>query len=159
MMNLLIRFNADDTHAAVSATIAKSAYGGAHLLRPGESYRGVPYEVWRTYVDQGVDALALQHWVKNLPPPPAAAPSDARRGLIPRPATLLQAILQGILLFWFPYAILTALAREIDQPGPEFNLGRFTDVLTTKLLVAIVVLGPMTGLSIWHKRDRARRTG
>lgn len=158
MMNLLIRFNDAGTHAAVRATVAKSAYGGAHLLRPGELYHGVPYEVWRTYVDQGVDALALQRWVKNLPPPPAAAPPDARRRLIPRPTTLSQAILQGIILFGFPYAILTALMREIDQPGAGFDVGRFTDVLTTKLLVAIVFLGPSVGLSLWH-RNRARHTG
>jgi hypothetical protein len=164
MMNVLIRFNDDGTRAAVSATVAKTAYGGAHLLRPGESYRGVPYRVWQSYVDDEVDALSLLHWANN--PGMAAAtwaadapPPDVHRGLIPQPTTLLQALLQGILLVGIPYAILTAIAREIDQPGPGFDTGRFTDVLTARLLIGIVFMGPLVGLCLWHKRHRADRTG
>lgn len=162
-MNLLIRFNDDGTRAAVSATIAKTSYGGAHLLRPGESYREVPYRVWRSYVDDEVDALSLRHWASN--PGMAAAtwatdapPRDAHRGWIPQLTTLPRAILQGILLVGIPYAILTAIAREIDQPGPGFDTGRFTDVLMSRLLLGIVFWGPSIGLCLWYKQDRADRT-
>lgn len=161
-MNLLIRPDAAGTWAEVTVTVAKSAYGGGHLLRPGESYQDIPHEVWRRYADQTVDVLALRASLRGVAPPPApivageVADPIARRKLFGQAPTLTSAILvNGILMFGVPAAVLGALLREA---GPGFDMDRFVSVLATKLLVGIVITGPLVGALIWHVQNRKPRS-
>ena len=70
-MELLILPDPGSTHATVrSAGRVGESPAGAHVLRPGESYEGVPYDEWRVRLGQTVDVVALQSRLAS--PDPAA---------------------------------------------------------------------------------------
>jgi hypothetical protein len=159
-MNLLILPDADGTHARVSETTAKSTDAGGHLLQPGESYRGVPYDVWCSYVDKSVEVKALRDWMGGLAPSPlpivAGDEPDlrARRKLFGQPPTLSWAILvHGVVMVGVPCAVLFAIGRVAAEPG-AFQLERFATLLLDELGFAALFVGPMVGATLWHTQNR-----
>src|ERR1700741_2743501 len=94
-MEILIRPDPGGTHASVrSAGRAAEPPAGAHPLRPGDSYRGIPYEAWHARLGQTVDVAALQSRLGSpdlIPEPwrePEPFPPTADASLGPRPSHL-----------------------------------------------------------------------
>ncbi len=114
-MELLILLNRAETHAdVVAASEAPTAAldPRARAIRPGESYLGIPYDVWRACKDQTVDLFDYADRA-SLTNAPDLAPSLVPRS-IPKPIAMRAVLDSGFQLIRRGAVPLLAVAAALQ---------------------------------------------